>query len=94
MAIKQQIEQLVQDRQVQKARQLIIRWLREDYSSSRIFEATQWYRRLSLYKESLRLIMGQFPFDAIAPREIKILAAETLSVLGSTSYAIQIVDEI
>jgi len=92
--IKQQIEQLVQDRQIKKARQLITRWLRQDSSSQRIFEATQWYRRLSLYKDSLRLIMSQFPFDAIASREMKILAAETLSILGSTPYAIQIIENI
>ncbi len=94
MTLRDEIEQLVQERKIQKAKKLITRWLREGASSSRIYEATQWYRRLSLYKDSLHLIMSQFPFDAIASREIKILAAETLSILGSISYSIQILENI
>ncbi len=92
--LKSQIEQLVQERKTQAAKKLIVQRLRESSSSDRVFEATQWYRRLSLYKDSLRLIMSQFPFDPTASREIKILAAETLSILGSTPYALQIVENI
>lgn len=88
-----EIENFVRQKKNLKAKKLIVQWLRQNPNSTNYFLAAQWYRRLSLYQDALRLVLRLNPFDSGANRLAKILAAEIFSHIGNVSYALQIVSE-
>ncbi len=94
MKLEEQIESLVQQKKTSKARALIALFIRQQRAHKNVlFKASQWYRRLSLYKEGLRLVMQLGPFEPLATNDIKIRTAEFLSILGSNAYAVQLLSE-
>lgn len=89
--LSDKIESLVQAREKRKAKSLIVLFLRKRKNVASILKAAQWYRRLSLYRDGLYILMRENPFDKQAPLELKIQTAEFLSIIGSNHFALSLI---
>lgn len=94
MSDTSKIETLIQQRQVRNAKASIVKWLRANNSLAHQLQAIDWYRRLSLYSDGLRLIMRLNPFESSSSKEVKLAAADFLSYLGAIPYALQLAKDI
>ncbi len=88
------IEDSVRKKQIRKSKRLIQRFLRENVGEDKVIQACNWYRRLSLYRDGLNLIMRSDPFSKTTSGKIKIQTAEFLSIVGANTFALQLLQQI
>ena len=79
---------LVTQRKRVSARREIAKWLRKgNKSSERIFQVCLWYRRLSLYREGLRVLLRYANSELAKDYRVQLWIADFFNSLGANHFA-------
>ena len=95
---KKIIEDLVQKRELKAAKKAISTYLKreKDQVSAKI-QASEWLRRLGLFKNALK-VLGELDFDmrSVSPEsdKLKVAAAHILNMLGANDFALTLIENV
>ncbi len=89
----EQIEQLIQSHEVDKARIAIHTFLKQVKSEQELFGVCEWYLRLGLYSEGFKLMLpkGEMPQRSASPRRLMWMA-RFLNLMGASEFAARILE--